>query len=83
MPFFEIADMVIVLKLLPKSPFFSVTINNALSKALDETKKAKILKRVRDFVGTEVDPPSGAKKMCKAIMIEFLERSYQSYVFRR
>jgi hypothetical protein len=72
----ERADLILVLKLLSTAPFFSVTVDTTLSSDRRSERTAGVAEEVRCFMRIIIDPLNGPRKMCKNIIMEFVEQSY-------
>ena len=68
LPLPEIADIVLVVKLLPKRPFYSLTVDYPLSKESCERQIEKLVYHMDCMVRGTFEPESGGKKFCRTVV---------------
>lgn len=64
----ESADIVLVLRLLPKRPFYSLSVDEDLSLEKAEYRKVRALEHIDCMIRGTFEPETGPKKFCKTVV---------------
>jgi hypothetical protein len=79
LPLPEIADIVLVLKLLPKRPFYSLTVDYSLSEEKCERRIEKAVNHIDCMVRGTFEPESGGKKFCRTVVEDIADQLHWTF----